>query len=80
MICVLGMHRSGTSLATRALHLLGVSLGPDEHLMRPRADNPLGFFEHQPLTDLNDEILLAPRRLLAHATGISGRLGDLPCP
>jgi len=57
MICVLGMHRSGTSLATRALHLLGVSLGPDEHLMRPRADNPLGFFEHQPLTDLNDEIL-----------------------
>jgi hypothetical protein len=57
VICVLGVHRSGTSLVTRALHLLGVPLGPDEHLMRPRVDNPLGFFEHQPLTDLNDEIL-----------------------
>lgn len=57
MICVLGAHRSGTSLVTRALHLLGVPLGPDAHLMQPRADNPLGFFEHQPLTDLNDEIL-----------------------
>ncbi len=56
-ICVLGMHRSGTSLVTRALSVLGAYLGPEGHMMKPREDNPLGFCEHQSLTDLNEEIL-----------------------
>jgi glycosyltransferase involved in cell wall biosynthesis len=56
-ICVVGMHRSGTSLITRTLNYLGVFLGPEEHLMKPLPDNPKGFWEHQLLTDLNDDIL-----------------------
>ena len=56
-ICVLGMHRSGTSLITGILKILGVYLGPDDHLMQPRNDNPKGFWEHRRLTDLDDEIL-----------------------
>ncbi|HMF16872.1 MAG TPA: sulfotransferase, partial [Gemmataceae bacterium] len=51
------MHRSGTSLITRLVNLLGVSLGPVEHLMKPLPDNPKGFWENQLLTDMNDEIL-----------------------
>jgi 2-polyprenyl-3-methyl-5-hydroxy-6-metoxy-1,4-benzoquinol methylase len=57
IICVLGMHRSGTSLITRVLNLLGVYLGPEEHLMAPNTDNPKGFWEHDPFKRLNDEIL-----------------------
>jgi hypothetical protein len=51
------MHRSGTSFITRALNILGVDLGPEDHAMKPNADNPRGFSEHQGITDLNDEIL-----------------------
>jgi hypothetical protein len=57
MVAILGMHRSGTSAVTRILHDLGVYLGPPDHMMRLREDNPVGFFEHQPLTDLNDQII-----------------------
>lgn len=60
VVCVLGMHRSGTSVITKAANLLGVYLGPDEHLMGPaKENNPKGFWEHELLTDLNDEILSA---------------------
>jgi hypothetical protein len=51
------MHRSGTSAITRILNLLGLYLGPAQHLMKPRRDNPKGFWEHEPIADLNDEIL-----------------------
>src|SRR5437870_8336735 len=57
IICVLGMHRSGTSLITRVLSLLGMYLGPSEHLMKPNQFNPKGFWEHQSIVDLDDEIL-----------------------
>ena len=56
IICVLGI-RSGTSLLTRALNLLGVYLGPEEHLMEPNTSNPKGFWEHEPFVDLNRNIL-----------------------
>jgi hypothetical protein len=51
------MHRSGTSLVAGILNLMGVYLGPAEHMMKPNPDNPKGFWEHQGLTDLNDKIL-----------------------
>jgi len=57
VVCVLGMHRSGTSVAARLLNILGVYLGPEDHLMSPGIDNPKGFWEHQLLTSLNEEIL-----------------------
>ena len=59
VVCVLGMHRSGTSLAAGILRLLGWYLGPEDRLMGPRRDNPRGFWEYRPFTDLNDEILEA---------------------
>ena len=58
-VCILGMHRGGTSAVTGVVHELGAFLGPSAHLMAPRADNPVGFFEHQLLTNLNDELLHA---------------------
>jgi hypothetical protein len=58
-ICVLGM-RSGSSLATRALALLGADAGPEAHLMPGvSGDNPKGFWEQQPLVDLNEDLLAA---------------------
>jgi hypothetical protein len=56
-VCVLGMHRSGTSAVTRVLNLLGVHLGPPDRLTRPLADNPEGFWEHSGLVSVNDAIL-----------------------
>lgn len=59
-VCVLGMARSGTSLTARILNLLGVELGPAEALMRPAENNnPAGFWEHEAIADLNEEILAA---------------------
>jgi O-antigen biosynthesis protein len=57
IICVLGMHRSGASVATRLMNLLGVDLGAAEHLLGPRPDSPNGFRKYEPILDLNDEIL-----------------------
>lgn len=57
VICTLGMHRSGTSLVSRILNLLGVYLGTHESVSGTGEDNPKGYWEHHPLTLLNDEIL-----------------------
>ena len=57
IICILGMHRSGTSLLTRVLNLMGVYLGPDAHLLQPLAENPKGFWEHKEIWKLNEDIL-----------------------
>jgi hypothetical protein len=57
VICTLGMHRSGTSVVSRILNLLGVHLGAHESLSGTGADNPKGYWEHHPLALLNDEIL-----------------------
>ncbi len=56
-VCVLGMHRSGTSVLARVLNLLGVDLGPSHCLMSPDPNNPGGYWEHQGLVDINDAIL-----------------------
>jgi hypothetical protein len=56
-VCVLGMHRSGTSVVARLLNLLGVYLGPERSISRVGHDNPSGYWEHHPITLLNDEIL-----------------------
>src|ERR1700722_12084882 len=57
IVCVLGMHRSGTTVAARLINLLGIDLGAEEHLLGPRPDNPKGFWEHGPIVELNEEIL-----------------------
>jgi hypothetical protein len=57
---VLGMHRSGTSVATRLFGLAGaplpVATAPGR---RSNAANAKGFWEVQPLTDLNEDVLRA---------------------
>ncbi len=57
-ICVLGMHRSGTSAITRALNLLGLHIGNPEHLMKPvEGDNPHGFWEQLSIFSLHERLL-----------------------
>lgn len=58
-VVVVGMHRSGTSVAARLVNLLGFSLGPVQDLLPPHPDNPTGYWENASLVSLNDEILLA---------------------
>jgi len=56
LIVVLGMHRSGTSVMTRALQILGVELG--DNLMAPiENNNSKGFFEDNDLVALNEKML-----------------------
>ncbi|HEY8587566.1 MAG TPA: glycoside hydrolase family 99-like domain-containing protein [Rhodanobacter sp.] len=55
VLLVLGMHRSGTSAATRVLNLLGVNLG--DKLIEPGPDNPDGFWEHAEAVRINDALL-----------------------
>lgn len=58
VVCVLGMHRSGTSLLTRMLHTCGLFLGPDEDIIPALPDdNPEGFWENRRFINLNEEIL-----------------------
>ncbi|GAB4525262.1 MAG: sulfotransferase [Amphiplicatus sp.] len=55
-VLVVGMHRSGTSALTRMFSLLGCDL-PKTLLPASRNDNDLGFWESQPIMELNNRIL-----------------------
>ncbi|WP_424767317.1 glycosyltransferase [Paenibacillus sp. sgz302251] len=57
VICVLGMHRSGTSVVTRAISALGAYVGEEDELLPPQEDNPEGFWEYQQFVSINDQIL-----------------------
>jgi hypothetical protein len=57
-VCVIGAPRSGTSLVTNILNLLGVHLGREDELMPAQpGQNAAGFWEHEELARLNDELL-----------------------
>lgn len=58
IVCILGMHRSGTSVVAQLLSLLGVFLGPDEQLMAANEYNERGYWEHHGIAELNENILL----------------------
>ena len=78
VICVTGMHRSGTSLVTRILNLLGVYLGEPEELLPAAADNRAGFWERTDIVTLNDDVLAAAGGAAIEppvlATGWAGRI------
>jgi len=58
VLVVLGMHRSGTSVVTRALEVLGVALG--DNLMPPAENNnEKGFFEDLDIHRFNTRLLAA---------------------
>lgn len=61
-ICILGMHRSGTSTVTRAVNFLGPYLGEAKDLIPAAPDNPEGFWERADVVDLHDRILEKFRR------------------
>lgn len=71
VVPILGMHRSGTSMFTRALALLGMELGGP--LMPPQPDNPKGFWENEFFWGVNVQVL---RAMGLHMSGY-GRARDL---
>ena len=71
IICVVGMHRSGTSMITRLLNMCGLELGPANRLLKPDKANPLGHFEHRGFLDLD-------RKLLKHFHATWYNPPDLP--
>jgi hypothetical protein len=56
-VFVLGMHRSGTSAATRLISLLGLHTPPEEDLVQPSAKNPKGYWESETLVAFNERLL-----------------------
>lgn len=57
VVCIMGMHRSGTSIVARAASLLGLDLGARERLMDAKPDNPRGFWENQDIVRINQRVL-----------------------
>jgi GT2 family glycosyltransferase len=57
VLCIAGMHRSGTSMITRLLHLCGLYLGNESKIIKPAPDNPEGFWENTDFVKINDLIL-----------------------
>jgi hypothetical protein len=56
-VCITGMHRSGTSLTARAMHLLGLDLGRHDRLLTATEDNPSGYWENERFVQLDDQLL-----------------------
>ena len=57
-VVILGFHRSGTSMVTRIVNLLGVSLGAEDQLLPPEdRDNARGYWEPRWMIELNEELL-----------------------
>lgn len=56
-VLVLGMHRSGTSLATEILSQLGFWIGTEEQLIGASEYNPRGHFELRAGVEFDNEVL-----------------------
>lgn len=56
-ILVLGMHRSGTSMTTRLINMMGAYFGPESSVGELKPDNPKGFWERPEVQKLNDSVL-----------------------
>jgi GT2 family glycosyltransferase/glycosyltransferase involved in cell wall biosynthesis len=56
-IFVLGMHRSGTSVVTRLINLMGAYFGPQSASTGANPENPKGFWERRDVRDENDALL-----------------------
>ena len=61
-ICILGMHRSGTSVITRAVNLLGVYLGEGKDLIPAIEYNPEGIWERIDFNGLQERLLATMKR------------------
>lgn len=56
-LCMLGMHRSGTSALARVINLLGIDLG--SQLVPAGVDNPKGFWEHKDIVQVHERLFEA---------------------
>src|SRR5262245_28150013 len=56
-VCIVGMHRSGTSMVAKLLHESGLHLGNASDLMPADAHNEDGYWEHVRFLELNEAIL-----------------------
>jgi len=56
-IFVLGMHRSGTSVVTRILNLMGAYFGPEGISTGANQENRKGFWERKDVLSLNDKLI-----------------------
>ncbi len=57
VICILGMHSSGTSPVAAVLQALGVDLGAADQFLPVAADNQKGFYENSDFVDVNETLL-----------------------
>ncbi|MBE7466723.1 MAG: sulfotransferase [Planctomycetes bacterium] len=59
IVCITGMHRSGTSLLAKLMHAMGVYLGEVDDLLGAHPSNPAGHWEHVKMLDINERLLRA---------------------
>lgn len=57
VVCVTGMHRSGTSMVARMIYDCGVYIGPERDLTLSSSANERGFWENLEFVRLNDALL-----------------------
>ncbi len=57
VICVLGMHRSGTSMLMRLLNICGVYISEEQNMVIAANSNEKGHWEHKKVLEINEEIL-----------------------
>jgi O-antigen biosynthesis protein len=57
VVCIAGMHRSGTSMVARMVNLCGLYLGDEDEFLPAAADNPKGFWENKNFLNINEKIL-----------------------
>jgi hypothetical protein len=57
VVCVAGMHRSGTSMVARLLNRCGLDLGPEQDLVAPDQYNQDGYWENRSFVEVNEAIL-----------------------
>lgn len=56
-VFVIGMHRSGTSMVSRLLNMMGLYFGAEGSSTGANIENPKGFWERRDVRKLNDYIL-----------------------
>lgn len=57
VICIVGMHRSGTSMVAAMLQRCGLYLGQENQLLGANSGNPDGHFEHTGFFEINEALL-----------------------
>jgi hypothetical protein len=55
--CIIGMHRSGTSMVAQLLNLCGLNLGAEDKLLGPSPNNARGHFEHTGFLEIDEGLL-----------------------